>query len=209
VRRGTWAANLTLRSQLGRRAGMAPIAGLCRGQGKGSTVRLRGPNTACTVRQGNGKGKGELDLPGRPASASQPSQLRLGAINGSIPVRFPLAGGQAEGRCPIRQGGRGPLAMPLSAPHLASPEQSRSGPTVPGASALGTSNRFYGMPDVPTHSPGDVRRWGWHRVLRVHISGVLGCVCFVVLSRGSQLACLYCGPRASGGLLTDQQATIR
>ena len=100
---------------VGRRAGMAPIAGLCRGQGKGSTVRLRDPNTACTVRQGKGKGKGQTRFARTPrvSQPAEPSQLRLGAI---IPVRFPLAGGQAEGRCPIRQGGRWPLAMPLTQP---------------------------------------------------------------------------------------------
>jgi hypothetical protein len=59
----------------------------------------------------------------------------------------------------------------LSAPHVASPERSRSGPTVPAHPAPRTGFG-YGVPDVPTHGPGDVRRWGWHRVLRAHVSAV-------------------------------------
>jgi hypothetical protein len=165
VRRGTWAANL------GRRAGMAPIAGLCRGQGKGSTVRLRRPNTACTVRQGKGKGK-ERQRRTRFARAprvSQPAEPARAGSNhaGSVPAR--------------RRSGRRKMPNPaglgvghwrcLSAPHVASPERSRSGPTVPAHPAPRTGFG-YGVPDVPTHGPGDVRRWGWHRVLRAHVSAV-------------------------------------
>ena len=30
----------------------------------------------------------------------------------------------------------------------------------------------YGMPDAPTDGPGNVRHWGWHRILRAHVSAV-------------------------------------
>jgi hypothetical protein len=110
VRRGTWAANL------GRRAGMAPIAGLCRGQGKGSTVRLRGPNTACTVRQGKGKGKERqrrtrfaraprVSQPAEPAQAggnqwihpsSVPARRRSGRRKMPNPAGLVLATGDAS-----------------------------------------------------------------------------------------------------------------